>query len=110
MIYVSNPLHHGRYLPGIVAFRVTGRCRLARAWNARGPKKLTSSPTVANGVVYYGTGRGRKVVALDARTGKHLKALNVHGAIYNAPTVLGGVVYAGSWHGRLYAFSIPKHR
>jgi outer membrane protein assembly factor BamB len=110
MLYVSNPLRHGRYVPGIVAFRVTGHCRLARAWNARGPKKLTSSPTVANGVVYYGTGRSSKVVALDARTGKHLKALSVHGAIFNAPSVLGGIVYAGSWHGRLYAFGIPKHR
>jgi outer membrane protein assembly factor BamB len=93
-------------VPGIVAFRVTGHCRLARAWNARGPRNLTSSPTVANGVVYYGTGTGHKVVALDARTGKHLNRLEVHGAIFNAPSVLGGVVYAGSWHGRLYAFSI----
>jgi outer membrane protein assembly factor BamB len=109
-LYVSNPLHHGRYAPGIVAFRVTGHCRLARAWNARGPKKLTSSPTVANGVVYYGNGRGRHVVALDARTGKHLKRLNVHGAIFNAPSVLRGVVYAGSWHGRLYAFGVPRKR
>jgi outer membrane protein assembly factor BamB len=105
-LYVSNPRHRGRYVPGIVAFRVTAHCRLAKVWNARGPGNLTSSPTVANGVVYYGTGAGHKVVALDARTGKHLRALSVHGAIYNAPAVLGGVVYAGSWHGRLYAFSI----
>lgn len=106
MMYVSNPRHRGKYLPGIVAFRVTSHCRLAKAWNATGPGALTSSPTVANGVVYYGTGAAHKVVALDARTGKHLKRLEVHGAIFNAPSVLGGVVYAGSWHGRLYAFSL----
>jgi outer membrane protein assembly factor BamB len=107
LLYVSNPKHRGRYLPGIVAFRVTGRCRLSLAWNVRGPTHLTSSPTVANGVLYYGNGPGGHIVALDARTGRHLTKLNVHGAIYNAPSVVDGVVYAGSWHGRLYAFSRP---
>jgi outer membrane protein assembly factor BamB len=90
-----------------VAFRVTSKCRLAKAWNNRGPWNLTSSPTVANGVVYYGTGLHHKVVALNARTGKRLKSLNVGGAIFGAPSVIGGVVYAGAWDGRLHAFRVP---
>src|SRR5437763_8377973 len=104
LLYVTNPHHHGRYRPGIVAFRVNGRCHLSRAWNATGPGKLMSSPTVANGLLYYGNGSGHRVVALDPRTGRHLRRLSVHGAIFNAPSVVNGVVFAGSWHGRLYAF------
>jgi outer membrane protein assembly factor BamB len=107
MLYVSNSRKHGRYLPGIVAFRVNSHCRLSFAWNARGPSSLHSSPTVANGVVYYGTGPGNDVIAFNARTGKRLKSLSVHGAIFNAPSVVNGAVYAGSWCGRLYAFGLP---
>jgi outer membrane protein assembly factor BamB len=63
---------------------------------------------VANGVVYYGTGAGNDVVALNARTGRRLRGLSVHGAIFNAPSVVNGAVYAGSWHGRLYSFGLPR--
>jgi outer membrane protein assembly factor BamB len=107
MIYVSNSRKRGRYAAGIVAFRVNGRCKLSFAWSAKGPSVLKSSPTVANGVVYYGTGPGNDVVVLDALTGKHLNRLDVHGAIFNAPSVVNGAVYAASWHGRLYAFGLP---
>jgi outer membrane protein assembly factor BamB len=108
MLYVSNSRSHGRYKAGIVAFRVNSHCHLSKAWNARGPAGLHSSPTVANGVVYYGTGAGNDVVALNARTGKRLRGLAVHGAIFNAPSVVNGAVYAGSWHGRLYSFGLPR--
>jgi outer membrane protein assembly factor BamB len=107
MLYVSNSRSHGRYKSGIVAFRVNSRCRLSRVWNARGPSGLKSSPTVANGVVYYGTGAGNRVVVLNARTGKALRRLDVGGATFNAPSVVDGKVYAGSWRGRLYAFGLP---
>jgi outer membrane protein assembly factor BamB len=107
MLYVSNPRHHGKYAAGLVAFRVNKHCHLSKVWNVKGPGGLTSSPTVANGVVYYGTGAGNHLVALNARTGRHLNRFNLHGAIFNAPSVVGGAVYAGSWHGRLYAFRVP---
>ena len=107
LMFVSNPRRHGKYRAGIVAFRVNSHCRLSRVWNARGPGALMSSPTVAGGVVYYGTGAANHVVALNARTGRHLSRLNVHGALFNAPSVVNGAVYAGSWHGRLYAFRVP---
>jgi outer membrane protein assembly factor BamB len=106
LMYVSVPRPHGRYKAGIVAFRVNRHCRLSRKWNARGPGALMSSPTVANGVVYYGTGAANHLIALNARTGQHLRRFNVKGAMFNAPSVVGGQVYAGSWHGRLYAFGL----
>jgi outer membrane protein assembly factor BamB len=104
LLYVSVPRPHGKYKAGIVAFRVNRHCRLSRKWNARGPGGLMSSPTVANGVVYYGTGAANHLITLDAKTGRHLGRLNVKGAMFNAPSVVNGQVYAGSWHGRLYAF------
>ena len=106
MVYVANPVARGRYKPGIVAFRVTSGCRLALAWQAQGPGRLTSSPSLANGVLYYGTGADARLMALDATTGEPLwnSGGAVGDSIYNAPSVTGGAVYAGSWDGRLYAF------
>lgn len=105
-LYVANPNRRGPFPRGILAFRVNGHCRLALRWHAPGPGKLTSSPTIANGVLYYGTGRANRVVALDARTGKRLwrTATGVTGAVYNAPSVAGGTLYVGSWDGKVHAF------
>jgi outer membrane protein assembly factor BamB len=108
MVYVTNPSERGSYKPGMLAFRVTDKCRLAFAWRGKGSEGIASSPTVANGVVYYGTGFSDKVIAFDARTGKRLwtSGSKLRGHIVNAPSVVGGVVYAGDWSGRLHAFGL----
>lgn len=108
LLYVANPHRSGRYKAGLLAFRVTEKCRLSLEWQARRPGKLTSSPTIANGVVYYGEGKNDKLVAFNARTGKRLwTSGDAFGdAVWNAPSVVGGAVYAGSWDGRLRAFSL----
>jgi outer membrane protein assembly factor BamB len=104
MVFVSNPLPRGGFPAGMVAFRVTSKCRLARAWVRRGPRGLTSSPTVAGGVVWYGTGFGGELRALSARTGHRLRTLDLRRPIFAAPAVVDGTVYAGGWGGKLYAF------
>jgi outer membrane protein assembly factor BamB len=108
LLYVANPHRSGRYKPGLLAFRVTKRCRLSLEWQAKRPGNLTSSPTVANGVVYYGEGHGNKLVAFDARNGKRLwTSGGVFGdAVWNAPSVVNGAVYAGSWDEHLHAFGL----
>ncbi|MEA2350792.1 MAG: hypothetical protein QOG86_1733 [Thermoleophilaceae bacterium] len=108
LVYVANPHGSGRYKPGLLAFRVTSKCRLALKWQAKRPGNLTSSPTIANGVVYYGEGHGNRLVAFDARTGKRLwTSGDAFGdAVWNAPAVVDGAVYAGSWDGRLHAFAL----
>jgi outer membrane protein assembly factor BamB len=106
-LYVSNPRSHGRYLRGVVAFRVTSGCRLALRWQAKGYGGVSSSPTVAGGVVYFGNGVGGKVVAFDAATGHRLwtSGSTLHGKpIFAAPSVAGGRVYAGAWDSRLHAY------
>jgi outer membrane protein assembly factor BamB len=106
-VYVSNPNAAGGYRPGILAFRVTHSCHLSLRWQAPGPGHTTSSPTVAGGVVFYGTGPSGTVIALDARTGKRLWVHSVGHTIFGAPTVVNGAVYVSAWDGRLRAF-VPR--
>jgi outer membrane protein assembly factor BamB len=60
-----------------------------------------SSPTIANGVVYVGTGDGY-VYALQASDGTRLWRYLTGGAV-STPTVVNGVVYFGSVDGYVYA-------
>ena len=106
-VYVSNPVARGGYRQGIVAFRVTARCRLAFEWSAsHGPQGIDSTPTVAAGVVYFGNGYGNEAVAFDARTGHLLwtSGRSLTGHAFAAPTVVNGKVYVTSYGGYLLAF------
>jgi outer membrane protein assembly factor BamB len=114
MLYVADPGPDAPGYPhGMLAFRVDGGCRLQLAWHASvGPDGTTpvSPPTVAGDVVYYGTGRGGTVVALDARTGRVLwdSATAIGGAVFAPPIALAGRVFVAAWDdhdgGALYAF------
>lgn len=61
-----------------------------------------SSPAVANGVVYIGSGWGY-LYAVDADTGQELWKFKTSAAIESTPMVANGVVYVGSNDTRLYA-------
>jgi outer membrane protein assembly factor BamB len=107
MVYTMNPRHHGKYKPGVVAFRVTKKCHLSKAWNAAGPGKLQSSPTIANGVLYYGNGGRGDVVAFNAQSGKRLARFHIGAPIFAAPTVVNGRLYVSAWDGRVYKYALP---
>jgi outer membrane protein assembly factor BamB len=109
LLYVANPKRQGRYGAGMLAFRVGHNCRLTLQWQAAEPAGRTTDPTIAGGVVFYGTGDGGRVVGVDARTGKRLWGSSrgvVRGPVLNAPSVVNGVCYVGSWDGRLHAFKL----
>jgi outer membrane protein assembly factor BamB len=113
-VFVSNPLDRGPYLHGIDAFQVTGSCQLSLAWSATyGPDEINSSPTVADGVVYFGLsgGFGAHAVAFDARTGHLLwtSGRAIRRSVFAAPTVVNGKVYVSSAGGYLSAFG-QRHR
>ena len=55
----------------------------------------SSSPAVANGVVYVGS-EDKKVYALNASTGAKLWRYATGNAVYSSPAVANGVVYVGS--------------
>jgi outer membrane protein assembly factor BamB len=60
-----------------------------------------SSPALADGVVYIGSGDGR-VYALDAASGLPRWAFDTGEVVHASPAVAQGLVVVGSWNGRLY--------
>jgi outer membrane protein assembly factor BamB len=62
----------------------------------------SSSPAVANGIVYFGSGDGH-VYALDAATGQEKWKFKTGDVVHGSPAVANGMVYVGSWDSYLYA-------
>jgi eukaryotic-like serine/threonine-protein kinase len=63
---------------------------------------FTSSPAVANGKIYFGSGDGG-VYAVDAETGLLQWRFPTGDVVHASPAVVDGVVYVGSWDGTFYA-------
>jgi len=61
-----------------------------------------SSPVVAAGVVYFGSGDGN-VYALDAATGELKWKFQTGDVVHASPAYANGVVYVGSWDSHFYA-------
>jgi outer membrane protein assembly factor BamB len=62
----------------------------------------TSSPAIANGRVYFGSGDGN-VYAVDAATGLLQWKFATGDVVHASPAVAGNTVYVGSWDSRFYA-------
>jgi outer membrane protein assembly factor BamB len=62
----------------------------------------TSSPAVAKGKVFFGSGDGG-VYAADAQTGVLLWKFSTNDVVHASPAVSGNAVYVGSWDSYLYA-------
>lgn len=63
---------------------------------------FTSSPVVANGRVYFGSGDGN-VYAIDASTGALSWSFKTGNVVHATPAVVDGVVYIGSFDRNMYA-------
>jgi outer membrane protein assembly factor BamB len=63
---------------------------------------FTSSPAVANGKVYFGSGDGN-IYAADAQTGVLQWKFATKDVVHASPAVVGNTVYIGSWDSYLYA-------
>jgi hypothetical protein len=103
LVFVADPGPDlDPFVHGMVALRPTARCKLRMAWQRRAGKNGTSTvstPSVAGGVVYYGTGGGAKVVAFEATTGRRLwdSGSTLGERVFAAPSVAGGSLYVASW-------------
>jgi len=63
---------------------------------------FTSSPAVANGKVFFGSGDGG-VYAADAVTGVLQWKFSTGDVVHASPAVANGTVFVGSWDSTLYA-------
>jgi eukaryotic-like serine/threonine-protein kinase len=63
-----------------------------------------SSPAVADGVVYFGSG-DNFVYAVEAETGKLRWKFETGGVVHASPAVAGGLVYVGSFDSYFYALN-----
>jgi eukaryotic-like serine/threonine-protein kinase len=61
-----------------------------------------SSPAVANGRVYFGSGDGG-VYAVDVQSGQLVWKFSTGDVVHASPAVVNGVVYIGSWDSNFYA-------
>lgn len=71
-------------------------------WRVQTGGPVQSTPAVAGGVVYVGSGDGH-LYALDARTGMERWRFAAGRAITSSPAVAGGLVYVGSRDGAYVA-------
>jgi eukaryotic-like serine/threonine-protein kinase len=61
-----------------------------------------SSPAIAGGMVYFGSGDGN-VYALDAANGSLKWKFATGDVVHSSPAIAGGTLYIGSWDSYLYA-------
>jgi len=82
----------------VTAVNPTGELK----WSFKTGSQVHSSPTVVNGVVYFGS-RDYNLYALDAETGQVKWTFKAGSWIDSSPSVVDGVVYVGSNDGKMYA-------
>jgi eukaryotic-like serine/threonine-protein kinase len=68
-----------------------------------------SSPAIAAGVVYFGSGDGN-VYALDAASGALRWKFHTGNVVHASPALAGGVLYVGSWDSYFYALDAASGR
>lgn len=94
---------HTHFNPDEHVLSPTNVSGLVPDWTAHTEDNILSSPTVANGLVYIGS--GHRLFAFNANTGVERWASFTNVIFYSSPAVVNGLVYIGSWDGKLYAFN-----
>ena len=74
----------------------------ARVSDERSVVRVSSSPAVADGVVYVGSSDGY-LHAVDAASGNLLWRYETEEGLTSSPVVGDGIIYFGSWDGYVYA-------
>jgi outer membrane protein assembly factor BamB len=94
-MFRGDAAHSGRYADA--GDRIVGL-----QWRVATDGDVVASPTVANRVVYVGSGSGA-MYALDERTGAARWTVNLGSPISSSAAVANSLVYVGTRDGRLHA-------
>jgi hypothetical protein len=99
----DRPEHHGHNgTENVLSPPTVSGMDLDWSFATGGP--VSSSPAVANGVVYVGSHDGN-LYALDTVSGAELWSFGTGNLVYSSPAVADGVVYVGCEDFNLYALS-----
>jgi outer membrane protein assembly factor BamB len=106
----NGPTHTG-YNPNETTISASNVAGLGVAWTATTGGVIYSSPAVANGVVYVGSGDHKLYAyAVGCASGggscSPLWTATTGSYITSGPAVANGVVYVGSEDGKLYAYAV----
>lgn len=71
-------------------------------WHSKAGSWMTSSPAIADGVVYTGSSDDRSAYAFDAETGKELWRTPLMGRAFSAPALTSDTLFIGSEEGQAY--------
>ena len=94
-MFRGGPAHHGVYHGG-------GPTLLGLAWRASTDGDVVSSPAIAAGEVFIGSGDGG-LYAFDLATGARRWRYDAASAVSSSPAVGGGLVYAEARDGSIFA-------
>ena len=95
-MFRADAQHSGSY-PGAAVPPLPGV-----KWRFRTAGPIVSSPAVADGAVYFGSG-DHNVYAVDEHSGGLRWKFATRGRVSSSPAVVAGRVYVGSYDGNLYA-------
>ncbi len=83
-------------------FRARDRTTGEEVWAANGEGAVFTSPTLADGLVYFGSGGGW-LWALQAESGEVAWRYHLGRGVYSSPLIADGSLYVGSDDGSVYA-------
>jgi outer membrane protein assembly factor BamB len=79
----------------------SGPTNLTLRWNFTTSGAVVSSPSVVNGLVYFGS-QDKSIYCLSAQTGNLIWTFNTTQRVYSEPAVAAGKVYTGTDDGNVY--------
>jgi outer membrane protein assembly factor BamB/DNA-binding XRE family transcriptional regulator len=105
---------HTRYNPNESRLSVANVSQLALDWTGSVGSTTSSSPTIANNVIYIGSDDGKLYAFSAAGCGRPscapLWTASTKGTVGSSPAIAGNVVYVGSDDYNLYAFDASSGR
>jgi outer membrane protein assembly factor BamB len=93
-----------RHDPAHSAIGQSGPANLTLCWKFTTGGAVVSSPSIADGIVYFGS-QDKNVYAISARDGSFIWKFATQGRIESSPAIVDGKVYTGADDGYIYCLN-----